>query len=748
MSFDVEKLYSLLPAVYRIRDGELAQQLKGLLTDAETAELQSLQGSQNLTTKELKRLTELEEKRQRGPLKALLSVISEQSQVLEEDLEQLYDNLFIETCAEWVVPYIGELIGARGISTFPGARFTQRAIVAHTMSYRRRKGTSSIVEQLARDTTDWNASVVEYFQQLATTQYMNHIRLNNLSVASLHSSATLETIGTPFDSVARTADLRRIESRRGKYNIPNVGIFLWRLGDYSVTDGQPYRFDSRRYLFDPLGKDIQLFNHTEPESEITHLAEPVNVPMRISRRLLDRSLHTYYGVDDKGRAKSILLSEKDPNTPGKLKAIDAGRVKVCDLRDLTDASGNVVKDMNGKALWAHLPDDKIAIDPVLGRITFPTNQVPENLHVSYQYAFSAEMGGGEYDRLSSLSTDSPIVKVPDDRPKIQQALNQVKTTGCVVEITNNDQDFGNLNVVAGTSKGIKLELRGANQQRPVIVLGQSQQVSLSGVDESEITINGLLIAGGLVRVASSAANKLKRVRFVHCTLVPGPIAEIGVPGSSPPVVLAPQTPEPRLRIEIENCRVEIDRCIVGPIRAIAGAEVRITDSIVDASSTTAVAYAGLAGNDPGARLQIENSTVIGKVSTETMQLASNTIFLADLEEVDSWTAPVRAARLQEGCVRFSFIPLRSRLPRPHRCQPADPKDAGSVRPSLTSDRYGDAGYCQLSQTCVPEITRGADDQVEMGAFHDLYQPRREASLRAALNEYLRFGLEAGIFYAS
>ena len=30
---------------------------------------------------------------------------------MEENLEQLYDDLFIETCADWVVPYIGDLIG-------------------------------------------------------------------------------------------------------------------------------------------------------------------------------------------------------------------------------------------------------------------------------------------------------------------------------------------------------------------------------------------------------------------------------------------------------------------------------------------------------------------------------------------------------------------------------------------------------------------------------------------------------------
>lgn len=748
MSFDVEKLYSLLPAVYRIRDVELAQQLKGLLTEAETAELQSLQAQHTLTEEDARRLGELEEKRQRGPLKALLSVIAEQSLVLEEDLEQLYDNLFIETCAEWVVPYIGELIGVRGISAFPGASFTQRAIVANTMAYRRRKGTAAVLEQLARDVTDWNASVVEYFQDLATTQYMNHIRLENLSIASLHSSAVLETIGTPFDRVTRTADVRRIASRRGKYNIPNVGIFLWRLADYSVTNGQPYQVDNRRYLFDPLGKDTQLFNHSEAEDEITHLAEPINVPMSIGRRLLDRALDSYYGTDTAGEAKSILLSERDPNAPKKLKPIAAQRVKVCDLRDLTDAGGNVVKDMNGKALWAHLPDDKIAIDPVLGRITFPSNQIPDNLHVTYQYGFSADMGGGEYDRASSLSTDLPKVKVPDDRPKIQQALNQLKTSGGVVEITNNDQYFGGLNLVAGTTVGKKLEFRGADQQRPVIVLGANQELALSGADESEITINGLLIGGGIVRITSGSNNKLRRLRLSHCTLAPGSIAEISVPASSPPAVLAQQGAAARLRVERENTVIEIDRCILGPIRAIAGAQVRITNSIIDAASSSAVAYSGLTEDDPGARLRIENSTVIGKVFTETMELASNTIFLADLAEVDSWTAPVRAERLQQGCVRFSFVPAGSRLPSPHRCQPQNPADVERVRPSFTSLRYGDAGYCQLDESCASEITHGADDQVEMGAFHGLYQPRREANLRAALNEYLRFGLEAGIFYAS
>lgn len=71
-----------------------------------------------------------------------------------------------------------------------------------------------------------------------------------------------------------------------------------------------------------------------------------------------------------------------------------------------------------------------------------------------------------------------------------------------------------------------------------------------------------------------------------------------------------------------------------------------------------------------------------------------------------------------------------------------------MRPQFTSLRYGDAGYCQLSRRTAAEIREGADDDAEMGAFHDLYQPQRESNLRVRLDEYLRFGLEAGILYAT
>src|SRR5262249_26696238 len=155
------------------------------------------------------------------PLKTFLSVIAEQVAVLRENLDQLYDDEFIETCSEWVVPYIGDLVGARGLFVFPGATFSQRALVANTLADRRRKGTAAILEQLARDVTEWDASVVDYFQLLALTQYMKHIRPKNVAFMSLRNKETLKTLGTPFEPSAHTAEVRRIPPLRGRYNIPN-----------------------------------------------------------------------------------------------------------------------------------------------------------------------------------------------------------------------------------------------------------------------------------------------------------------------------------------------------------------------------------------------------------------------------------------------------------------------------------------------------------------------------------------------
>lgn len=686
MSFDAEKLYELLPTVHRLRDVD-----------------------------------------QGKPLAAFLRVVAEQIGVLEEDLAQLYDDQFIETCAPWVAPYIGDLVGYRPLHGVVPEVASPRAEVANTIAYRRRKGTATVLEQLARDVTGWDARAVEFFQLLGWTQHMNHLRPDHHYAPNLRRWEPLERLGGPFESTAHTVGVRRISRGAGKYNIPNVGLFLWRLENYPLTESPALRVDDRRYLVSPLGLDVQLFTFPETETEISQLATPRNVAHPISRRVLHENLDAYYGV-----GKSILL--RVGNT-----VQDIADIKVCDLSD-------------DGADWAHQPANRIAIDPVLGRIAFPENQPPPppEVFVSFHYGFSADMGGGEYERGATLSQPlaNPVeVTAP---ASIQPALT---ANGGVVEITDSGRYEENLSIQLNAQR--QLELRARNEHRPTLVLGADFEIR--GDAEAEVTLNGLLITGGRLRVPDDGGNQLRRLRLRHCTLEPG------VSG---------------LDVELAGVTVEIESSIVGTLRIHERSRVEIRDSIVDATDETQLAFAAAdpapaSPPTPGAELVLENVTVIGQVHTRLLELASNCIFAAALDAADSWASPLRSERKQAGCVRFSYLPDGARVPRRYRCQPdlaihqaiqeASKKDpmltnpqkasiAETVRarvmPRFTDLRYGRAAYAQLHVACPQEIRAGADDESEMGAFHDNFAPQRETNLRLRLDEYLRFGLEAGIFYAT
>ena len=83
-------------------------------------------------------------------------------------------------------------------------------------------------------------------------------------------------------------------------------------------------------------------------------------------------------------------------------------------------------------------------------------------------------------------------------------------------------------------------------------------------------------------------------------------------------------------------------------------------------------------------------------------------------------------------------------------KPVGEPDAANpqVLPHFTSLRYGEPGYGQLRIATSKVIREGASDGGEMGVMHPLLQPQRETNLRIRLDEYLRFGLRAGLIYAT
>ena len=131
-----------------------------------------------------------------------------------------------------------------------------------------------------------------------------------------------------------------------------------------------------------------------------------------------------------------------------------------------------------------------------------------------------------------------------------------------------------------------------------------------------------------------------------------------------------------------------------------------------------------------------------KVHASLFALISDSILWAGLTSNDTWAAPVLADRKQQGCVRFSYLPAGSVVPRQFECVQ---QEAGSV-PIFYSLGYGAPDYAKLSPFTDKFIRQGADDGGEMGAFHFVLAPLRENDLRIRLQEYLPVGMEFGIFY--
>ena len=729
-----DSIFSLLPAIYRIRDHE-----------------------------------------QEGALEALVETIAEQMRGMEIDIERLYDNAFIETCQEWVTPYIGDLAGVRGLHPGKEGVFSQRAYVANTLRYRRRKGTAPMLEQLARDITGWPARVVEMFQLLETTQYLNHTRLFNHRTPDLRKVNQLELIDTPFDTAAHTADVRSITTGRGKHNIPNVGIFLWRLQSFGLRRAAvaPAAGEDPGYFFlSPLQVNVPLFNQAQTETEITHLAEEINVPDRVRRRPLHDELNSRrQSLADNGTLQAVYFTSAAPlfsvYLDGALEPVPSEQIVICNLSSWRRPPSSVtITKSDGST---EVMPIRAGLDPALGRLAFSETEEAAAFHMSYRYGFSADLGGGPYNRTDSAASfvpENPLAVIgvskrlisssPDYEivETLTEALNRwhAPETGPEYVIVLLDSDTYEEDITINVSEGNRLLI--VSGTCPEEVAGSLQgtvsqwsaeihrphlkgNIEITGTADPEsenpgsLIINGLLIEGD-VRVEEG---NLGELTLDHLTVVP----------NRGEVVIGPDN---------HLLNVSLDRSIGGRIvisENIAG--LCIQDSILEDADEPVI-------EAPETEVRLESSTLFGQVSVSIIH-ASDCLF----------NDVLTAARKQEGCLRYSYLPPESETPRQYRCQPnLAIEDAGKeaaqelsetekealrslIKPRFTASEYINSsglqpGFAQL-HACTPvEIREGASDGSEMGAFSHLQQPQRETNLRVSLDEYLRAGLEAGLFFAT
>ncbi len=551
-----------------------------------------------------------------GPLRELLNRIGAQVAVVRRSIDRLWADQSIETCDDWVIPYIGDLLGTNLVHNLDAR--AQRLDVAKTIHYRRRKGTLEVLEELALDITGWTAHVVEGFRRLARTRHgldpavgpaafpqtspadvASLLQAEGLTglltggpaggLADLRSRHGAALTNTAFDEAFHTADLRAGQGAAGHFGIPKLLVFLWRLTSFSVVQGTPVPVAgcAGQYAFDPTGREIPLFLPAPvPSGDFSATWAPARewqVPGPLTS-----SLET--AIADQGK------SPPPPRPPY------PGTVPV----DTIPARYKLRGGWQLSAIW-----------PELGRFsaTPPPGSPPQPLAVDYQYGFSSQIGAGPYDR--TLLGDAPVTVPPETTVKggsgLYEALTGMKGTGTVTigdpgALVPESLTYTKLAAVGSTMEPIlSVLVRAAPGTRPVLrpPAGAAAWV-FTGGGQAQLVLDGLTVSGCDIVLRGS----FDTVRITACTVDPGTAAE-----GSPPVATAvdgtPLTPS-RIFIEADpNVQASqagairellVDHCILGPIRTRFGGSVEkltITDSIVQGlPATTGPSYTAADIFDP------------------------------------------------------------------------------------------------------------------------------------------------------
>jgi len=687
MSFTDKNIYELLPAFYRIRDAEKGE-----------------------------------------PLKALIEIIAREAKLTEENISQLYANWFIETCEEWVVPYIGDLMGVKGMHAITGSKaISQRAYVANTLSYRRRKGIAPVLEQLSLDAAGWRAHVTEFFELLSTTQYMNHTRLHRQVAPDLRKMNQLDLLDTAFDTIAHTADVRHISSGRGKHNIPNIGLFVWKLQSYPITFSDarsaecglallpgppmsPPPPPPHYFTFSPLGLDLQLFNKPKTETSITHISEEINVPALLRRRILHDELDAARQaiVDGETPVYSYFdespVIEGDPSTKkhpvfeiykkGSTDPVSPKEILICSIENCCtppqDITYKKLKE-NGTGYDDVLMPITVAVDPVKGRFIFTDPYVTEAT-VSYSYGFSDDTGGGSYNRQSSVTAFETLLKSLNK--EITKQVGVSKTLG----------EVGGVETVGSETiyKSLTEAIDDWNSQHDGTVWVITVMDSHSYVEDLEITIKEnsrllIIAADWPVRedpdgidpdtryTGDIAANGL-RPHLLGNIRVKGTADVEDKTGGS--LFLNGLLVEGRLSVLKGNlAELGLAHCTLVPAKGglIVGAGILPADKTsnqwltvninrcitgpVNLNNTAAVSLQAedcIIDNKPGKAINALNTPTVIKRTTVFGE--------THVKEISADNSIFRniviAQRRQTGCMRFCFAPLTgSETPRRFRCQP-------------------------------------------------------------------------------
>lgn len=685
-----------------------------------------------------------------GPLRALLRVIGEQVNLLEDDLARWYDNWFIETCEDWVAPYLGDLVGYEisphelGVRARPNLAPTvnyARREIADTIKLRRRKGTLALLDDLAKQTADWPAEAIEMRHYVAATAAINGpqppraVGENGVLQPPEFAPGTLNLRSLRSDDltfhVPRLLDTRRADSTgtRGIVHPLAIGqqVYRRRVDSVTLARAVPVEGKTSCYRLSPLALDIPLHVNPNAVGEPEKMKDTVHWPVPLTREMLAHK-------DPKTGATSVNEAYYGPNKSlalWKRVVVDAATEKY-EWRFIT-AEEIEVRDLTH---WPPPTEGKLAVDLQTGRVALGprAGESVAALASVHHIGRVALLGGGEYDRgLSAAPVTSIRVGEVENVKTLAKALESWKTAPGpsgynVIECVDNNEESDPIVQKLHLSADSTLELRAANRHAPVLrVFGENFEIIAQ--PGSRLVLDGLTFASGTVRVTGPLAELVIR----HCTLQPG---------------------KTTLRIGHQVRQVMIEKSVVGWIASHGAGtaspketptQIVIQDSILDPRMSplsvtnrndTSQPYSFGADRQPAlAQLTLKRCTVFGRINVTEVKTIENSLCLV----------PVRVENTQRGIVRFSYVADSSCTPPRFHCADETPVSPQSL---FDSDQFGHPDYARLKSVAPEEILQKADDGGEMGVYHDEYFGRRAEHLRQRLTEFVPAGYQTFLHFVN
>jgi hypothetical protein len=538
-----------------------------------------------------------------GPLQELVTRIGAQIAVVRRSIDRLWADQSIETCDDWVIPYMGNLLDVNLVDGLDAT--AQRLEVAKTIYYRRRKGTVAILEEIATDVTGCQAVIVEAFRRLARnrhsldppvgaasaftagvdgsggatiTSLLGHEGVigsltGTLSggTADLRSAHGAALTGSPFDEFAHTVDVRAGQGAVGLYGIGKLLVFLWRLQAFPVAGVDPVAVagcPEPTYVFDPTGRCAPLFmQQQQPTGDDFADSWTAALEWQVPGPLTDSFQRA--------------LGTPTPDYP-----------------DASNVYGFYAIDVSGDPLSA----DAFEVTPETGQFTLSAAP-SEPPVVAYHYGFPAMIGAGTYDRTQVGDPPSPVGTpvIVTGVADLADALNGAGGTGTIQ--IGDSRTYASIPDVGTTAAPItEMVIQAGSQERPLVRLpppgdpglpptawvlcgGGDQALADEGLPS--LTLDGLMFSGGDIVLRGAFAS----VRLTGFTADPGTAAADGS-GFAQAVDGVPLSPT-RIWIEADPDaepdapgaieQLTIDHCVLGSVRTRNGgavANATVTDTII------------------------------------------------------------------------------------------------------------------------------------------------------------------------